>query len=380
MENKSVCYYCGTIYESELGKCPLCGSTVRAKEEEINRPEPRRRLTEQERKERQKTSKGKYSAQKSKAGKSGAGKVIGKVLLICAMVFLIFAIGIVFFFIGDMIGWWPGLEDRIERHQASVALEKSCQILEVSPEGFDFDAPGKTAELVISVNANCEEVVYCQSGDESVVAISQEAVTEKGEELKSATFIVTAMGAGETDIVITCGDKTVTRPVLCIDPDNYAPIPDCGNEIIFTAFEETKSVSLTGLPEGKTPVWSSEDEKIASVDENGIVTATGKGETTISVEVNGNVVQIYVRCDFEMPLDEGAKIKYSDVTLKVGEKFRLYLYGSDGERITEDVSYEVNNGSLLTIEDGVITPVKKGTTTVKLLYGDKVFECIIRIR
>lgn len=378
MENKSVCYYCGTVYETELGKCPLCGSTAKAKEE-ASRPEPRRRLTEQERRERQKASKGKYSANKGNSKKSG-GSAMGKVLLICAMVFLIFAIGIVFFFIGDMIGWWPGLEDRIERHQASVALEKSCQVLMAEPESFLFDAPGKTAELVVSVNVNCEEVVYCQSGNESVVTISQEAVTEKGEELKSATFTVTAVGAGETEITITCDDKVVVCPVLCIDPDTYAPVPDCGTEIVFTAFEETKSISLVGLPEGKTPVWSSEDESIASVDANGLVTATGKGETILSVEVNGNTVQIFVRCDFEMPIDTGAKTKYSDVTLKVGEKFRFYLYGSDGERITDGVTYEVNDSSLLTIEDGVINPVKKGTTKVKLLYGDMVFECIIRIR
>ena len=28
MENKAVCYYCGTIYDEEQGKCPLCGSRM----------------------------------------------------------------------------------------------------------------------------------------------------------------------------------------------------------------------------------------------------------------------------------------------------------------------------------------------------------------
>lgn len=370
MENKSICYYCGTVYETEQGKCPLCGSTVKAAEEETLRPVPRHRLTEQERKERQKAAKGKYSAQKNE------NKT--KPILIAAMVFLILAVLMVFYFIGDMIGWWPGLEDTIERHQASVALEKSCQELLVSPESVEFDAPGKTAQLKVSVNVNCEEVVYCVSGDENVVFIAQEAETEEGEELKSVTFTLTAIGAGETEITVTCGDKSFVCPVLCIDPDNYVPDPDCGSEIVFTAFEETKTVTLKGLPEGKTPVWSSENESIASVDANGLVTATGKGETTIIVEVNGKTAQIAVRCDFEMPIDKDAKTKYSDVTLKIGEKFKFYLYGSDGERIA-DVTYEVGDNSICQVEDGVITGLKKGTTKVKILYGDMTFECIIRV-
>lgn len=372
MENKSICYYCGTIYENELGKCPLCGSTVKAAEEEAERPAPRRRLTEQERKERQRAAKGKFSSQK-------AGNNKAKPILIAAMVFLILAVVVVFYFIGDMIGWWPGLEDTIERYNASVALEKSCQELLVEPENVEFAAPGETAEFTVSVNLSCEEIVSCISGDESVVAISEEAVTDEGEELKSATFTLTAVAAGETEITVTCGDKTVVCPVVCRDPDNYVPEPDCGEELVFTAYEETKTVKLIGLPAGKTASWSSEDDSIASVDENGVVTATGTGETVITVEVGGKTAQINVRCEFEMPIDEGAYAKYYDVTLKIGEKFKFYLYGSDGERIA-DVTYEIDDADLCEIEDGVITALKKGTTKVRILYGDMVFECIIRIR
>ncbi len=372
MENKSICYYCGTIYENELGKCPVCGSTVKSTEEEANRPAPRRRLTEQERKERQRASKGKYSSQKGGGGKT-------KPILIAAMVFLILAVVVVFYFIGDMIGWWPGLEDTIERHKASVALERSCQELLAEPESVKFGAPGETAEFTVSVNLSCEEIVSCISGDVSIVTISEEAVTEEGEELKSATFTLTAVSAGETEITVTCGDKSVTCPVVCRDPDNYIPEPDCGTEIVFTAYEATRTVRLIDLPAGKTASWSSEDESIASVDENGVVTATGKGETVITVEVGDKTTQITVRCEFEMPIDEGAYAKYYDVTLKIGEKFKLYLYGSDGERIT-DVTYEIDDADLCEIEDGVVTALKKGTTKVRILYGDKVFECIVRIR
>ncbi len=376
MENKSICYYCGTIYNSEQEKCPLCGSTVKAKEEEIQRPQPRRRLTEQERKERQRAAKGKYV---SKSGKKSDSGNKTRPILIAALVFLILAVLVVFYFIGDMIGWWPGLEDTIDRYQASVKYERSCQTLLVEPEEIKFLSPGETATLVISVNASCEEELILTAKDPNVVAVSQEAVTEEGEELKSAAFTLTAMKAGKTEIQITCGEQSFTCPVECKDPANFVPELDCGAEVVLSSLDQTVKLEVLDLPSGMSVTWTSDDDSIASVDANGLVQAVHKGETTVTAEVNGKIAQVLVRCDFEMPIDEGAKINLADVTLTVGEKFRLSLIGSDGERI-EDVSYTVKHPEICEVEDGYVTGLKKGTTKVIITYGEKEFECIVRVR
>ena len=55
MENKVVCYYCGTIYNEERGKCPLCGSSALS-DEAGDRPVQRQRLTEKERRDRRRTA------------------------------------------------------------------------------------------------------------------------------------------------------------------------------------------------------------------------------------------------------------------------------------------------------------------------------------
>lgn len=380
MENKSICYYCGTIYDTELGKCPLCGSTVKATQEETeNRPAPRRRLTEQERRQRQRAARGKFSAQKENAPKN-------KPILMAAMVLLILAVVVVFYFIGDMIGWWPGLEDTVNRHNASVALEKSCQTLVLEPQSVTFTAPGKTAELKVSTNLSCEETVSCVSADESVVTVSPEAVTQEGTELKSVTFTLNAVAVGETDVTVTCGDKTAVCRVVCSDPESFVPVLDCGAEVKLSKTGDTVQLNVKDLPDGMSVEWSSSEPTVASVDENGLVTAVGKGETTVTATVNGASAEVLIRCELEdsstpnTALDSGAHLEKGkeDVSTKVGEKFSLFLYDSKSEHI-EDITYTVKDPTICKVENGWVTALKKGTTTITITYGSMTFECIVRV-
>ena len=58
--------------------------------------------------------------------------------------------------------------------------------------------------------------------------------------------------------------------------------------------EET-SVMITGLPDGISPTWRSEDEKIAKVDGNGNITGVKEGETVIKGTVKGNTFSCKIK-------------------------------------------------------------------------------------
>ena len=58
--------------------------------------------------------------------------------------------------------------------------------------------------------------------------------------------------------------------------------------------EET-SVMITGLPDGISPTWRSEDEKIAKVDGNGNITGVKEGETVIKGTVKGMVFSCKIK-------------------------------------------------------------------------------------
>lgn len=387
MENKVVCYYCGTIYNEERGKCPLCGSSARS-DEAGDRPVQRQRLTEKERRDRRRTAaKGKYSSKKPPKAAKG--------ILTAALIFLLLTVAVLAFFIGDMNGWWGGLEDRVDRTKQTemVLPDTSCQALTISDQTLKFDAAGETAVLTVSVNASCTETLYCNSANAGVAVVAEKAETSSTAKEKSAVFTVTAMGTGTTEIKLTCGKQTQSctvtvgdgEPVGTIEPSTLAPLPDdfvpelsCGENVSLFAKGEKTLLRVANLPEGYGVSWATADATVAKVSEAGELTAISSGRTTITATVGGKTAQVLVRCVFDGD-DIGAHLENTDVTLRVGDTFYLYLYDSQGEHIT-DITYTVSNAGICKAENGIVTALARGTTTVTVTYHDKEYECIVRVR
>lgn len=394
MENKVVCYYCGTIYDEERGKCPLCGSTARASESA--QPVRRQRLTEEERKVRRSASNGKYTAQKKKAKKP---QTAPKGVLTAAVVFLALAVLVVFYFIGDMIGWWPGLEDLVNRQEPSVSVaETACKELSIVPETLQFSAVGEKQELSVRVNLSCEEKVYCHSENSEIAVISEQASTAKGEETKSVTFVIEAVASGETQIVVECGTFSAACKVVCdLNAQPSTDLPDASegvvpvlnypSEIILSKEGETAALLVMNLPEGAEVLWRSADSSIATVDADGTVTAVGSGTTTVTAEVNGNTAETTVRCSFggtqepsSSSAPNGAHLQAGreDVSVSVGEKFDLFLYDSDGNHI-DDITYTVEDPSICEVKNGYVTALARGMTEVTVTYQGVEFVCVVRV-
>ena len=401
MEDKSVCYYCGTIYDKELGKCPLCGSTVKSSQDEAARPQPRQRLTEKERKERRRQAKGKYSSKKSR-------NVSARPILIAALVLLILAVLVMAWFIADMVGWVPGLEDRVERDpQTVVTQSKDCEELTISAANLRMEAADATAELEVRVNLYCEETVFVNSSDASVVSVSDQAVTGEDETGKTAVFTLICHKEGKAEIKITCGDRQAICAVVCdfsgsasgenqpsgeepsaTDepnepfeiPEDFVPQLNSG-DITLLARGEKLALRVTNLPDGEEVSWFSTDESVVKVNSYGEVTAIGGGKAKIRVTVCGKTTELLVRCNFGDFIDEGAHLDAyrSDVTVSVGETFALYLYDSDGERI-EDVVYIIGNTDICEVTDGIVKAIGYGTTVVTVDYYGVEFECIVRVK
>lgn len=384
MEEKVVCYYCGTVYPLADQKCPLCGSTRHTEYQQI--PQRRERVQEPQRQKRT-TKGGKFSAPK-KSSKAPKG------VLIAALILLALAVVLVTWFIGDMIGWWGGLEDDVERESLpTVEVNEECTLLRAEPARLDFTELGETLYLTVSVNPECREVLYCTSSDSKIVSVFEEGLTEEGTEEKSVTFTLTAVAEGETTVEIVCGKKNQSCPVtVCkltaeqteptqtsqsdIDP-NY--IPELNRmEVTFEEAEATVTLKVTNLPEGAEVIWRSSDETIVTVDADGILKAVNGGEATVVAEVNGKQTEVKVVCKFATANNnDGAHLERTDVTVEVGDEFPLYLYNSESEHI-DDITYEVDDTSVCKVEDNYVIVVGAGTTKVRVIYNGEEYVCIVR--
>ena len=172
-------------------------------------------------------------------------------------------------------------------------------------------------------------------------------------------------------------------------------------------------------PENTTDVvtFTSENAEIATVNENGSVTAVAEGQTKIKIKC-GEIEKICtVSCQFEEePTAPTATTETdmtgssdatdtTDVTAPTGatdptattapsgvQKGTIHLNRADFTMSEKDLPWELYDGdvskSLVTFTsdneavakfvDGVVTPVGNGVTTVRATYGDQKVECIVR--
>lgn len=394
MENKRTCKYCGTIYSGALNKCPLCGSAAEsppstapnAPQERSGYVSPRRRKKDE--------------------------NAVPKDFLVATVVFLSMAVVAVLFFIGDMIGWWPGFEDRIDRTPTSTAASDDvrCTHLNVMPETQElvFTHIGQTQEITVAVNLTCNEEIAVVSADEAVLSVAAKTPTPtEGIELKSQAFVVTALTSGETTLTVSCGEKSKSYRIVCTLEDTPAPSdttqaptdastePEPSSEeptetdvepklnyedVSMFSAGETCVLKVTNAPDGAQITWRSEDETVAKVNADGVVTAVGKGTTSIVASMNGKEAEMIVRCRFEGTAFVGNEsLNYTDVTLKVGESFYLNLYDAEDNRI-RDVTYSCDDGSICAMDGNEITALASGTANVTVTYNGNSYTCIVRVR
>lgn len=107
--------------------------------------------------------------------------------------------------------------------------------------------------------------------------------------------------------------------------------------------------------------WVSSDPAVATVDENGKVTAVSSGTATITYTVDGLTASCTVTVIGGLTLTETTK------TLKVGESFKLPVTADPADAV---ITYASGDDRIATVSaDGTVTAVKEGTVTVYVRIG-----------
>lgn len=150
----------------------------------------------------------------------------------------------------------------------------------------------------------------------------------------------------------------------------------------------TMTLVPTFSPEGATGTvtWSSSDEAVATVDGQGMVTAVAPGTATITATLeNGQSAQCTVNCTWdpeaaadgeEAPAEQTTVgLSANDITLdSAGDSQQLTVNGAEG-----DVTWASEDTAVATVDDqGNVTAVAPGRTTVTATVGDQTFNCAVR--
>lgn len=178
-----------------------------------------------------------------------------------------------------------------------------------------------------------------------------------------------------------------------------------GGEAVLTQEGQYFLIHVGVLPENTTDqvTYASANEAIATVNEDGRITAVAEGETEIYITCGSFQQTCKVICKFEeetVPTEETVaetgetvaettaetepavrtdvklKLKKTDITLAVYYEFQLLL---DCDLKQDEVEWSVEHSHIASVDEvGNVKALKNGTTEVVAKYGDQEARCIVR--
>ena len=249
----------------------------------------------------------------------------------------------------------------------------------VAVEGVTLNAttltiePGKTRTLTATVmpsNANDKTVSWLSSDTEVATVDDSGTVTA----IKEGTATITAqVGSKTAECIVTV--KLILIPVESVLLSETT--------LEFTLKRsETGKLTATVLPENaddRTVAWWSYDPEVATVDNNGTVTAIKEGRTTIVAQAG--YITTFCTVIVNRILVESVTLDKDTLVLTCGETGKLTA------KVTPDdadcyiwFSTEPFYDSVVKVDDdGTVTALKEGTATVVVAAGGMQAFCTVTV-
>jgi len=185
--------------------------------------------------------------------------------------------------------------------------------------------------------------------------------------------VVTGVAKGTAKITVQSADgyaKTVVTITVAQAPESVDITPETAQAAAGKKVQ-LKATVLPGDANDKTVIWSSADEKVATVNAKGLVTLMSVGDTQITATSNANptvTASIPVR---GLELAKGIAFDNTLYSVLVGQTTQLYASVTPESTTDKSITYQVKNKRIATVdENGVVTGVGGGRTTVYAYTAD----------
>lgn len=149
-------------------------------------------------------------------------------------------------------------------------------------------------------------------------------------------------------------------------------------DIPLTDVGATYQLSVNPVPSDTVDqiAYATSDEAVATVSENGLITATGEGNAVISVICGDVVSECYVTVTVPEEEPEVMKLALNRKEIEFqaeGESWVLY----DGQIDPALIVWSSDDVAVASIEDGKVVAVGNGETVVQGFYDGQVASCLI---
>ena len=239
-------------------------------------------------------------------------------------------------------------------------------------------APGKNTQLIATVlpeNATNKNVAW-NSSDESIATVDQNGNIKAISEGNTTITVITEDG-GYTDICLV----TVTKKII---PVNSVALDKNKLELAKGGIGQLTATVLPKNATNKSIAWSSSNSSIATVDENGNVTAKAIGNATVKVTTeDGGYTSACLVTIFEkiipvnsVTLDKGR------LGLNEGGTAKLIASVLPENATNKNVTWSSSDPSIATVDqNGNVKVFNEGTATVTVTTedGNKSSACLVTV-
>ena len=235
----------------------------------------------------------------------------------------------------------------------SIALDRSEIVLDVNEEVLLTASP-------VPSNADNLDMIW-EVDDPQVVSVSQ-------------TGEIKALSSGNATITVSSSDGQIKAECTVVVKTHASSVKIEPSEIEISELGETAQLYAYVLPEetyDKTVKWTSSNTAICSVNESGLVMATGCGTTVVYVTTNDGGYT--ASCVIKVPRHiESIFFNKSLMDLKVGESEQLNATILPSDASNKKLIWTTEDAKIATVDEwGTVTALKAGETMVTATSDDK---------
>lgn len=253
--------------------------------------------------------------------------------------------------------------------------ESYCSILNSYSAASDIDAE-TAGGIVGSVddnsikNFNAENCYYLNTG--AVQGIGNQSadvgIMVSSSTLKKQAFAEKTLG---TDFVYVEG----SYPQLFWETGKELIEMD-KTSVVLSEYLQTEKINVSCSTSDDPIVLASSDEKVATVADDGTITAIGNGTCTITATVGTTTISCDVTVNYDYYLSS------TELSIEADQAKTLKVYSVESK---ETVSYSIvkfasSDKSVATVnEKGIVSAVKSGNATITATIGDVQLQCKVTV-
>lgn len=261
-------------------------------------------------------------------------------------------------------------ENTANKLKGSVIVEGNGALLK------NKDA-GSTATLKKVVVKTEKPVTVDANVTDMQVTTANTALTVNGTvDTLQADANVTVSGNGDIKKQTGSGQISVSVAGVSLDKTEIVLVEGSSEKLTATV-EPTNATN-------KNVTWSSDHEAVATVDQNGTVTARNGGQAIITVTTaDGSktaTCTVNVRVHIGVPV-QSVGLNKTELALEVGKTGTLEAIVEPSDATNKNVTWSSSNSEVATVDNGVVTAVSAGTAiiTVTTEDGAKTATCKVTV-